>query len=248
MGPVDTGEAERTLVELRRLRRRTHARTHAGAWLPAAGVAALLLLSITLYRYPFEPAYAITAEYPYWAGLPDQQRSALASYLFWFLGTPLLIAATAAWYRWRSRQLGLRVAWWPFAGTALGVLVLLAILAAVPKGPPSDDLIADSGFWWQGLLTPLVPIAFAVLALAWGERSRTLAATGVWIILLASWLCGTFPLGRLPAWVFVLLDGNPDALGGQLALRPGHYLVLMALPLVIFAAVRARRSRRYAGE
>ncbi|MEV4627875.1 hypothetical protein AB0J90_16465 [Micromonospora sp. NPDC049523] len=248
MSPADTGEAERTLVELRRLRQRTHARAHGGAWLPAAGVAALLLLSIALYRYPFEPAYAITAEYPYWAGLPDQQRSPLASYLFWFLGTPLLIAVIGAWYRWRSRQLGLRVAWWPFAGTALGVLVLLAILAAVPKGPPSDELIANTGFWWQGLLTPLLPIAAALVALARVERSLGLAVAGVWIALLAVWLCGNPRLGYLPPWVIQLIDGNPDALGGELALRPGHYLVLMALPLVIFAAVRARRSRRYAGE
>ncbi|MBE1486666.1 hypothetical protein [Plantactinospora soyae] len=160
--------------------------------------------------------------------------------------SPLLFAATAAWYAWRARQLGVRVAWPLFAGTGLGVLLLLAVVAAVPKTEiASDAMTADFSAWsWQGLLTPLLPVAAAVLALAWAERSPSLAAAGLWITLLTTWLCGSFLLGHIPGWVAGLLTGGASTYGGQLALRPGHYLGLMALPLVVFAVVRGTRARR----
>jgi hypothetical protein len=220
--------AEHTLAEVRRLRDRAHARAHGGAWLPAAAVAVLLLASIALYRYPFGQASSITAEYPFWAGVADEQRDPLLSYLFWFLGTPLVVALTAAWYRRRERASGMRVAWPLFAAAGLGVLVLFAILAAAPSGEQSDALAA-SGPWWPGILTPLLPLAAGVVALGVAERSRALVAAGVWIGLLAVWLCQWSPLGTIP--------------GGMLGFRPGHYLIVMALPLVVFAAVRYVRGR-----
>ncbi|MCW6008063.1 hypothetical protein K1W54_26485 [Micromonospora sp. CPCC 205371] len=221
-------DAEQTLVEVRRLRAQARARAHGGAWLPAAAIAALLLASIALYRWPFGQTSSIVAEYPFWAGVADEQRSPMLSYLFWFLGTPLVVGLTAAWYRRRERVSGMRVAWPLFAAAGLGVLVLLAVLAAAPSGPQPDALSA-AGPWWPGFLTPLLPVAAGVVALGVAERSRALVAAGVWIALMAVWLCQWWPLGTIP--------------GGMLSLRPGHYLVVMALPLLVFAAVRYARGR-----
>ncbi|MGI5145960.1 hypothetical protein ACQEVC_06105 [Plantactinospora sp. CA-294935] len=244
MSSTDEERPAEILAELDRLRNRTRTRTHGGAWLPALAVAVLLLASIALYRMPFGQPTAIDTYHPYWAGLPDEQRNPVLSYAFWFVGTPLLFATTAAWYTLRARRLGLRVSWPLFAAAGLGVLLLLAVLAAVPETEIRPDGLAPAADWfWPGLLTPLLPVAAAVLALAWAERSPGLAAAGIWIVLLTVWLCGTFPLGYLPPWATDILGGESGSLGGQLSLRPGHYLVLMALPLVVFAAVRAARSR-----
>jgi hypothetical protein len=242
----DDVRPEETLAALDRLRARTRERTHSGAWFPAIGIAVLLLASIALYRAPFAQPHSFTIDHPYWAGLQDEQRDPVLSYVFWFVGTPLLFAATAAWYARRARQLGVRVAWPLFTGTGLAVLLLLAVVAAVPKTEiESDTLLADfPSWWWPGMLTPLLPVAAAVIALAWAERSLSLAAAGIWIALLTSWLCGTSRLGHLPPWATDLLGGQAGTLGGQLTLRPGHYLVLMALPLVVFAIVRGARARR----
>lgn len=228
MEAEQTVPAEQTLAEVRRLRDRAHARAHGGAWLPAAAIAVLLLASIALYRYPFGQTSAIMAEYPFWAGVADEQRDPLLSYLYWFLGTPLVVALTAAWYRRRERELGMRVAWPLFAIAGLGVLVLLAILAAAPSGDRSDLLVA-SGPWWPGILTPLLPVAAGVVALGVAERSRGLIAIGGWIALMAVWLCQWWPLGTVP--------------GGMLSLRPGHYLIVIALPLLVFSAIRYARGR-----
>ncbi|MEO3742837.1 hypothetical protein [Plantactinospora sp. B5E13] len=246
MHPPEHTHPARTLAELDRLRSRTRDRAHAGAWLPALGVATLLLASSLLYRTPFGTPTSITISHPYWAGLRDEQHDPVLSYVFWFVGIPLLFAATGAWYAWRARRLGLRVAWPVFAATGLGVLALLAVLAAVPERRIAADHLgaATPDFWWPGLLTPLLPVAAAVLALAWAERSVALAIAGGWIALLTAWLCGSRTLGYLPPWATRLLGGGDTSLGGELALRPGHYLVLMALPLVSFAAVRALRAAR----
>ena len=257
MDQASQGQATQTLAELERLRRRTRTRAHGGAWLPALGITALLLASSALYHHPFASTYSISVDSPYWAGLPDEQRDPLASYLFWFLGTPLLFAAVGAWYRWRSRSLGLRVAWPLFVGTGLGVLLLLAVLAAVPtQEHQQPDILSSSPghFWLSGLLTPLLPIAAAVVALAWAERSRGLTVAGGWIAVLTVWLCGWFPMGYLPGWATDILggdltgplDGSPNSLGGQVDWRPGIWLTLMALPLVTFAAIRGVQSWRAA--
>ncbi|MDO3705355.1 hypothetical protein Q3W71_27155 [Micromonospora sp. C28SCA-DRY-2] len=242
MEPGATGQAEDTLAALERLRRRSHRRAHGGAWLPALGIAVLLLASTALYRHPLTSPTSIAAEHPWWAGLPDEQRSPVASYAFWFVGTPLLFAGIGLWYRWRARRLGVRVAWPVVAGTGLGVLALLAVLAAVPTGPVPDGLAAPDGPYWPGLLTPLLPLAAAVVVLGRAERSPGLLAAGVWMGLLTAWLCTSFPLGALPGWAGRLLGGG-SGLGGQLGLRPGHYLVLMALPLLAVAAVRLVSGR-----
>lgn len=238
MDPDAVTEARRTLAELDALRDRTARRAHAGVWLPATGVAVLLLASTALYATPFGNRYSIVAEHPFWAGLPDQQRSPVASYLFWFLGVPLLFTVVALWYRRRADRLGVRVRWRAVAFAGLGVLALLAVLAAVPTGPVPDGLTADTGPNWEGLLTPLLPVAATVVALGRVERSPALIACGVWILALTGWLCTSWPMGTLPGW----LIGND--LGGQLAWRPGHYLVLMATPLLVVAAVNLASSRR----
>jgi hypothetical protein len=233
-----SSEAERTLAEVDRLRRRTQVLAHAGAWFPAAAIAALLLASIALYRHPFHDPQVVYIEYPFWAGLPDAQRSALSSYLFWFIGTPVVLAGISLWYRWRVQRVGMRVSWQLFVGTGLVVLLLLAVLAGIPVQPiENPDFGSVTAYQpplsLRAVLTPLLPIAAAVIVLGWAERSAALAIAGGWIALLTLWQCG-YGLGRFP--------------GGQLTLlglhRPGSTLILMALPLVGFAAVRAFPARQ----
>jgi hypothetical protein len=217
---------------VRQLRRRFRERAHGGAWLPALAIAALLLASTALYRYPFTEPTMMEAAFPFWAGLPDEQREPIASYVFWFVGTPLMFGGIAGWYRWRAHRVGIRVAWQPVAAVGLGVLILLSVLAAVPRRlPPDPDiLVSEPPLWVQltGPLTPLLLIAVATVALGWVERSLALMVSGVWIAALTLWLSSTFPLGAIP--------------GGVLSLRPGHYLVIMALPLIVFGVVRLARG------
>lgn len=237
-----TTEAGRTLAELDRLRARTSRRAHGGVWLPAAGIAALLLASIALYREPFAQPTSIEADHPFWAGLPDQQRDPVLSYVFWVTGFTLLFAGTALWYRWRAHRLGVRVAWPAFVAAGLGLLALLAVVAAVPTGPVPEGLTVARNPYWTGLLTPLLPLTVSVVVLGWAERSRGLVASGAWMAVLAGWLCTTYPLGSVPGWAF-----GGDSLGGQLSLRPGHYLVLMALPILAVATARLASTRRGPG-
>ncbi|KAB1948572.1 hypothetical protein F8271_02250 [Micromonospora sp. ALFpr18c] len=148
------------------------------------------------------------------------------------------------------------MAWRPFVGTGLGVLLLLAVLAAVPRQEQrlADTLVTNPDYFWlAGLLTPLLPIAAAVVALGWVERSTGLLVAGGWIAALTVWLCGWFPMGRLPGWAIDVLAGDLAAaldgsysFGGQLDWRPGFWLILMALPLIAFAAVRGWQSWRTA--
>ncbi|MEV4413384.1 hypothetical protein [Catellatospora sp. NPDC049609] len=253
--PATTADPGAMLDEVRRLREQARDRAHAGAWFPVAMLAALLLASIALYRVPFAQTYVHSDDLHLWAGLPVAQRSATASYLFWFLGTPATIALIGAWYRWRARRVGIRVPWRWFAITALGALAALAVIAAMPQDRPAPDpdmIIAVEQVTllqelrW-GLLTPLMPIALAIIALGWVERSRALVFAGAWVGVITYWQSSQ-GLGELPGWLTWILGGfQGPALGGSLTLfglnRPGPTLILMALPLLVFAVVRAVRTR-----
>jgi hypothetical protein len=253
-------DAEAALREIRRLRESTRQVAHAGAWFPVAVLACLLLASIALYRLPFglvgEPAgtgrlpgitSAVTwmSYPPYWPGLPSPARSMLAAYLFWFAGTPLAIAAIGVWYRRRAARIGMRVQWKWFAITGIGALAGLALLATVPVESPlwSNGAV-------RGLATPLVPLAVALCVLGWTERSLALALSAAWIGLVAFWHC-SMGMGWLPGPVVWVLGGfKGPALGGQLTLfglhHPGPALIAMALPLLVFVAVRVTRDSRVA--
>lgn len=124
MNGTDAGTAETTLAEMDRLRRRAAVRAHGGVWLPALAVAALLLASLALYRQPFSEVDTISFRYPYWAGLQDNNRNETASYLFWFLGTPLVFGGIALWYRQRATRTGMRVACLLMAVPLIGVAAL----------------------------------------------------------------------------------------------------------------------------
>lgn len=248
-----TADPGAMLDEVRRLREQARRRAQAGAWFPVAALAALLLASIALYRSPFAQTHVYSDDTDLWAGLPVAQRSATASYLFWFLGTPLTIALIGAWYRWRARRVGVRIPWRWFAFTTLGALAALAVIAAMPqeRWADPDTMVAphEVGTLQQlrwGLLTPLMPIALATAVLGWTERSKALALSGVWVGVIAYWQSSQ-GLGRLPGWATWMLGGfEGPALGGQLTLfgldLPGPTLILMALPLLLFAAVRAVRT------
>lgn len=254
-----TQQAEQTLSDIQRIRERSRKLTHGGVWLPALLLAALVLASVALYKYPFALPDSrfdgvIRADdmdgwrYPYWMGLPETPRSYLGSYLFWFLGLPLVVILTGAWYRWRGRKLGMTVAWQWYAGITLGVLGLLAIVAAVPTRPvlPSGDPGIPG---LAGLLTPLLVVAVAAIALAVVERSRALAFGGVWLGLIAAWHC-TMSMGGLPGWASWLLSfgSDPATGGGQLTLfglhLPGPVLILAVLPLLVFGILGWWKDRR----
>lgn len=233
---------EQALTDLRQLRARSRRLAHGGAWLPALLLAAVTLGSAFLYRYPFAEPTAESWRHPYWAGLPAEPRGDLAAYLFWFLGLPLTVAATGAWYRWRSRRHGVKIAWPWYAGITCAVLALLAVIAAVPSARGS------SGEGWPGLLTPLLAVAVAAIALGAVERSKPLIFGGAWLGLVAAWHCA-LGMGGLPGWVTWLLGGGEGpALGGQLTLlglnRPGPVLVLMTAPLLVIGIHGLWRARR----
>lgn len=239
--------AEKTLADIRQLRAQSRRLAHGGAWLPALLLAALVLVSMALYRHPFgEPAWDAGWRHPFWAGLPAGSHSDVGAYLFWFAGLPLTVVATGAWYRWRARRLGMKIAWPWYAGVTCGVLALLAVIAAVPTRSVTPPFEAG----WSGLLTPLAAVAAAAIALGVVERSRGLVFGGAWLGLIAGWHC-TLGMGELPGWlVWLLGGGDGPALGGQLTLfglnRPGPVLILMTLPLLVVGLLGWWRARKVA--
>jgi hypothetical protein len=242
-------DAEQTLTEVRRLRTRAAAQAHGGVWLPVAVFAALVLLSVGLYRYPFVHPNATTIEVPYWAGLPSEQRSPYLSYAFWFLGTPLAFALVAVWYRRRGQRVGMRVRWQWAVGAGLGALVALAVIGAVPVHLPQDVPLgaltnrppALGDVLRHGVLTPLLPVGVAALVLGLAERSRALVAAGAWIAVLA-WLQCTFGLSYLVGAVFGA-GGTGRPVGPGFDDPPGFLLLAMALPLAVFAVVAGWRAK-----
>jgi hypothetical protein len=242
-------DAQQTLTEIRQLRSRARLVAHGGAWFPAAVLAALVLLSTTLYQRPYQQVSSLSSDR--WAGLPSDEHSPVASYLFWFIGTPVVLAVIGLWYRLRAHRTGMRVRWVWFAGVGLGLLVGLALLAAVPVDPQTaamaDQIGEPSGVrWLRAFRTPLIPIAAAVVVLGWVEHSRWLTVAGAWLGLVAWWQ-QYFYLGGIPGWMAWLLGGGQGpALGGEVSLlglnRPGPVLILATLPLLVFAAVRAASS------
>lgn len=237
------------------MRRRGRVRVHGGAWFAAAVLAVLVLASALLYQQPFTVSWPsgrlLVLDAPSWAGLPDEQRSAPLSYAYWFVATPLAFAVMALWYRRRERRLGVRVRWPWIVGIGLGVLVLLAVLAAVPVTPslaPDPVLHPSMDLTWRSALSPLLPVAAAVTALGMVERSRWLVLSGCWLAIVTLWHC-TQGMGGLPGWaVWVLNGGGGPAYGGQLTLfglhRPGPVLILAALPMIGYAVWHAVRARR----
>jgi hypothetical protein len=245
------------LADLKTLRARSRRLAHAGAWLPTLALAALALLSGALYRFPFAPAAPLTEtfiQYPYWAGLPDEQRASLASYLFWLLAAPLAFVLVAQWYRFRERRDGIRVPWRvPVVAGAVGLLGLLALFAA-PTGEtagPTGDLLAvwdgPAHTWWRGFLTPLLAVAVAAIVLGLVERGLSITAAGAWMAVLAWQFCAVGQLGGLFAWqVWLLNGGSGSGLGGQMTLlglnRPMPALLIMAGPLAVVGAYWAVRA------
>jgi hypothetical protein len=241
--------AEQTLDEVRRLRDHAKSVAHGGSWFPAAVLAVLVLSSTALYAVPFSQVNEFLGNSG-WAGLPDTERSGVASYLYWFIGTPVAFAVIGLWYRWRARRTGMRVPWAWFAAVGLGLLAVLVALAAVPVDP--EVALADANRltaerppygWLLVLRTPLIPIAAAVVMLGWVERSRWLAVAGAWLGLVVWWQ-GYYGMGVTAPWMSWVVSGGTAHTRSEIVMlnRPGPLLILATLPLVAFAVVRAVRS------
>jgi hypothetical protein len=235
------------LAEVRTLRARSRRLAHEGAWLPAFVLAALPVLSIGLYRYPTSPVWQIAAQYPFWAGLPHEQRSSVASYAFWLVAEPLGLVVVALWYRRRESRRGVRVPWRaPVIAGGIGLLLLVALFAAPTGQPVAVGGAARSV--WQGLLTPLLSVGVAALVLGLIERSAGIVLCGVWMIVLPWQFCATGMIGGLFGWqAWLLGGGSGPALGGQLTLlgldHPAPSLLAIALPLALVGTYRALRAR-----
>ncbi|WP_310381105.1 hypothetical protein [Actinoplanes couchii] len=234
------------------LRARSRKIGRGGAWLPALVLAALPVLSIVLYRSPFSSVLDRGGDgnggggsvgYPYWAGLPEQQRNSMGSFLFWMVAAPLAFTVVAHWYRRREREHGVRVAWKvPATANGIALFLLLALIAA-PTGQPTFTTS-----WWQGLLTPLLGVAVAAIALGVVERSPGIALSGAWMAAVAWQFCAMGQVGGLFGWqTWVLGGGSGPALGGQLTIlgldQPGPALLFMSLPLLLTGLFRAFRAR-----
>jgi hypothetical protein len=248
---VDGPDADTVLAEVQTLKTRSRRLAHGGAWLPAFVLAALALLSLALYRRPFSDQSPSGVElvndlllYPYWAGLPGLQRLQSASVAFWFIAEPLAFVVVAWWYRHRERSHGVRVAWRvPIIAGVAGLVGMLA-LVAVPVGVAYLSVFSI----WQGLLTPLLSVGIAAIALGVIERSLGITVSGVWMTGVAWQVCSFGLPGELFAWQSWLLGfGSGPALGGQITIlgldHPGPTLIAMTLPLVLVATVRALRAR-----
>jgi hypothetical protein len=229
---------------------------HGGAWFAVAVLSALVLGSALLYTQPFVTSWpqgrSVMLDRPFWAGLPEEQRSAAASYAYWFVVTPLAFAIMAFWYWQRERRLGIRVRWRWIVAIGGGVLVLLAVLAAVPveQGLAPDQVGHPSmALSWRSVLTPLLAVAAAVLAVGFVERSWWLGVAGGWLAAITLWQC-TQGMGGLPGWATWVLTWGVGTAGGQLTLlglhRPGPVLIVAVLPMIgymVSHAIQAWRSR-----
>jgi hypothetical protein len=253
---VDGPDADTVLAEVQTLKARSRRLAHGGAWLPALVLATLALSSTALYRHPFTdgmPGVILVGDllqprYPFWAGLPGLQRDHLASYAFWLIAEPLAFVVVAWWYRQRERRHGVRVAWRvPIVAGLVGLVGMLVLFAA-PVGTVTVGLSRVSV--WQGLLTPLLSVGIATIALGIIERSVGITLSGVWMTGVAWQVCALGVPGELFGWQSWLLGfGSGPGLGGQITIlglhRPGPTLIAMTLPLVLVATFRALRARAF---
>jgi len=235
---------DETLAEVRRLRTRTRERAHGGAWLPAAVLAALVLLSGLLYRFPFSVADE-SGPWPYWPGLPSVPRSSALSYAYWLVGLPAAFAVAVVWYRYRARRLGVRVAWPVLVTVGLAAFVLMLALVAIPRElPPDPNAFAGSEPpLWHGFATPLVAVAASLVALGRVERSPGLAVAGLWLGGFSFLANAEGFLGRIPGWLdWILAGGEGPGIGGGIDTGAVPALVFLTLPLLIWLCAKGVRS------
>jgi hypothetical protein len=227
------------LDQLARLRRTARVRAR-GGWIPLVVFALLTLASMVLYSPPFidvAELYSpegLEAQYTQFAGLPGNERSTGLSIGFWLLLAPLSYLACLLAYRRRAGRHGVSLRWqaWMWTGLALFALLLLTLLVPIgrPAAAPQDFQV----------LTPLLPIGLGLLALAWVERSATIAVAAALYTWLAAYLA-TNGLGTVPLPVLGLTSW--DSFYGA-----GPNLILLAAILLagagVDAALGARAVRR----
>jgi hypothetical protein len=195
----EPAQARQLLHHLTALRRDTR-RVRGAHWFPIAlfGLLMLLLASLRAARPPVvtgpvgSDGGVLTLDLPPRVGL------------VWFIGVPLVYVVTFAFYRWRSRRIGVGTSRAGYALAGAGLFGLLAILVVLSVLPPDLDV--------RGL-SPLLAVAAGFGVLSYVERSAALAAFSAGFLALAltvnlysDYSADGYYLGPLAVAVYLLIS------------------------------------------
>jgi len=144
-------------------------RAQRAAWFPLLVFGLLTLVATPLYREPTgasRTTHLLRGPLSFFAG-GLMLRNPAALSLYWLTALIVGYVATVVFFRWRASRDGVVTSVWPYVGTGLALMLLLAFLSAIPFLPGDAAL--------RGL-TPVLTIAVGLFVLAWAQRSA-----GVWI-------------------------------------------------------------------
>lgn len=211
-GPQPTDSRPGLVGQMKTLRRQARAARQA-YWFPLVVFGLLTAASVPFYLQPpfsQSPAGAGPSApggtvpgppLPFLGGSPGLLDSYLGYYWLAALLGGLLV--TQLWYRWHARRVGLQT---PARGYLITTAVLTALALAIPplsllRSPHWLRFLHRLQLLWPGDLVirgtfPFVIIAVGLLVLAWAERSRMLAVTGV-AYLGAALLASLYDVGNL---------------------------------------------------
>jgi hypothetical protein len=183
---IGSGDAAALLVEVRSLRRRTRLARHA-YWFPLVLFGVLTCASIPFYIAPQWLSLPLVVgirrpgllDSPYLGAQSLLVRSGLP--LYWLVALLVGVAATAFWYRWHGRRVGLRTPSRGYLITGLALLVAAMLIPVIAEyaphrpGQASVFLYLIPGDLVNRGTFPFVIIAIGLCVLAWAERSIALA-------------------------------------------------------------------------
>ncbi|MCU1590479.1 MAG: hypothetical protein JWP11_1735 [Frankiales bacterium] len=233
-------QSEGLLAELDARRVRTRARASAG-WLPLLLTGLALLGAFPAYAGwwdgpPSECACALRASDP---SLRDRLTANIGSLagsrplaLYWLAVVPAVYLLSVLWFASAARRSGFRQRWGLYTVIGLGTLLVLLLTLL----PPLDGWVPHSS---RPLLTPLLALAFGLLALGRVEHERVLLTAGAAVSALA------VVVAALSHYVSGLSDsffGNV----GQALLAPSVEVATMGLVLVVAALLLRSAQGRLA--
>lgn len=231
-----SGDPKQELSRSRELAHRVRA-TQRATWFPLLVFAAVTLAAIPVYRYGH---HALTCRTIHPAAGPVGRVCLVystAGFVYWPIALVLAYVAITAFYlNWsRARGVGTRVLPYAVAGVVIAVVLTAASVWAAHHPPVGGrdilglHLQARSWDEFYRLIGPACAIGFALLVLAWAERSRALLAVtvGYLVIVLAPVDLG-WVIAHPSPWAFLprlLIDGLVLLLAGvgfALAQLPAH--------------------------